>query len=88
MLGEDLPEADRKNFLQDLGSRSEPEGQSIFALFCDMSQEKLDGLLKSLEAGNIAAPMYLLRFRDDPRVRPALVEAARRAPAAEVANFA
>lgn len=52
------------------------------------SDETLEALLVGLAAGNIAAPMGLLDYLDDRRVRPALVEAVRRAPPDSLANVA
>lgn len=52
------------------------------------TEATLESLLVGLEAGNIAAPMGLLEYLDDPRVRPALVEAVRRAPSDSLGNFA
>lgn len=52
------------------------------------TEATLESLLVGLDAGNIAAPMGLLKYLDDPRVRPALVGAVRRAPPDSLANFA
>lgn len=52
------------------------------------SEETLSALLVGLAAGNIEAPMGLLKYLDDPRVRPALIDAVRRAPADSLANVA
>jgi hypothetical protein len=59
-----------------------------YRLSGDHSPEYLDSLLASLESGSAAAPNALLQFVEDPRVRPALAAAARRAPARDLANFA
>lgn len=64
-------------------------GQGAYLLrFESRNAHTLESLMLGLEAGNIAAPGALLGYLDDPRVRPALVEAARRAPPDSLANIA
>jgi hypothetical protein len=88
LFGEALPEDRRKELVSHLGTGSKVESSSIYALTGDSSREHLDGLLKSLQSGNISAPMALIQFLDDPRVQPALVEAMVRACPEGLANFA
>jgi hypothetical protein len=88
-LGEPLSDADREQGLVDVVSGdSGAQFRGIHSLAGDHSPEYLERLLASLENGSAAAPNALLQFVEDPRVRPALAAAARRAPANELANFA
>ena len=52
------------------------------------SPESLQALLDGLQAGNIAAPMPLLQYVDSPEVRPALIDALRRAKPEFLSNVA
>jgi hypothetical protein len=61
---------------------------TIDTLQNDTSEEYRQGLLRSLAAGDIAAPNALARFPDDPRVRPALVDATLKASVPNLPNFA
>jgi hypothetical protein len=89
LMGEPLNEADRAQGLADVVSDdSRAQFRGVHSLSGDRSSEFLEGLLAALEGGSAAAPNALLPFLEDPRVRPALVAATRRAPAAELANFA
>jgi hypothetical protein len=89
MVGESLPDADRTAAFADIVS-ADPgaQFQGVHRLASERSPELLESLLRALEGGSAAAPNSLLRFLEDPRVRPALVAAARRAPARELSNFA
>jgi hypothetical protein len=88
-LGEPLSDVDREQGLLDVVSGdSGAQFRGVHRLAGDHSPEYLDSLLASLESGSAAAPNALLQFVEDPRVRPALAAAARRAPARDLANFA
>lgn len=58
------------------------------ALRTQTSHEALEALLTGLRAGNKAAPMPLLAYLDDPRVRPALIDSLRTTPLDSIANVA
>lgn len=89
LMGEPLDEADRVQGLADVVSDDAgAQFRGVHSLAGDRSPEYLETLLSALEAGSAAAPNALLPFVEDPRVRPALAAAARRAPARELANFA
>lgn len=64
------------------------DGAHVLSWEQGQSAETLEALLAGLAAGNFAAPMPLLRYVDNPAVRPALVEAVRRASPEHLANFA
>jgi hypothetical protein len=87
-LGEPLPEeqlhAARESASQQLDRRS-----GAYVLRAEEKHaDTLEALLAGLSAGNIRAPMTLLAYLDDPRVRPALVEATRLARPESLANVA
>ena len=84
MLGETLSVEERNEVL----SRTRTARGSAYAMHSDRSPELLDALLAGLENLNMGNPMPLTMFLDDARVQPALVNATRRAPAGELANFA
>ena len=69
------------------GEEGEAPYRGTVAPMGDRSPELLESLLRGLVAGNSAAPMSLVRFIDDPRVRPAILAAAEEAPPAESSNF-
>lgn len=89
MLGE-TPSAEERtrqlSEVRDVLSEDSP-GMEALALREDDSPEKLDALLRALDRGSMQVPMDLVPFADDARVRPALIRAARRAPANRLANF-
>lgn len=89
LMGEPLNESERAEGLADVVSDdSRAQFRGVHSLSGDRSPEFLESLLSALEAGSAAAPNALLPFVEDPRVRPALAAATRRAPAEELANFA
>jgi hypothetical protein len=89
MLGEPVADAERGDLLDSAASGHWGRPfEGTFALAGDQSPEFLEALLQGLEVGNMAAPMALLAFRQDPRVEPALLAAARKAPVPMLANFA
>src|SRR5581483_230248 len=88
MLDEVLCEDERTQLVSELGSGIRTEGAAIYALSKEQSADVLEGLLQSLQQNNIAAPMALKRFADDPRVPAALIDAVRRVPGDILANFA
>lgn len=89
LVGETLSDADRAQGLADVFSGDAgAQFRGVHRLADDRSSEYLESLLAALATGSSAAPNALLQFLDDKRVRPALVAATRRAPAADLANFA
>lgn len=80
-LGEPLSADERAHLLAQLTStdRAQQE-EAITGLGPDRSAETFDALLLALDQGCAAAAAPLLGFLDDPRVRPALAAALRRAP--------
>src|SRR5438034_3458268 len=89
LLGEALSDADRTHTLADVVSDN-PVAQfrALISLADDRSPQHLEDLLEALATGSAAAPIGLLPFLEDPRVRPALVAAARQASGEDLANFA
>lgn len=84
MLGEVLSDDERDAAI---AAAASARGSS-YPLRGDASPEVLDALLEGLQRFNWSAPMALLNFLDDPRVQPALVEAAGHCDASELANIA
>jgi hypothetical protein len=84
MLGELLTDEERAAAMD--AARS-AHGSS-YPLRGDASPEVLEALLEGLRRFNWSAPLALLKFIDEPRVQPALVEAARECDASDLANFA
>jgi hypothetical protein len=78
MLGEEPTREERAALVQRMKSDDVGRAQQArYALTTDKSAEVLDGLLAAIEGG--ADPsLELVKFVDDPRVRPAVVKAARR----------
>lgn len=87
-LGESLSE-EQLHHARKSSAQERDLAQGAFALrYEEKSEQTLQALLEGLAAGNIAAPHTLFQYLDDPRVRPALVEAARRADPSGLANVA
>ncbi len=84
MVGEGISPEDRAVVLAQARS---PLG-SAYALHEDQSSDVLEALLDGVDKLNASTPMDLMRFLEDARVQPALVDAARRAPGDCLANFA
>ena len=84
MLGEQLSTEERAKALDALRAEEQADTNAVSN---ENSPEHLAALLDALRNGNISAPMNLLQYLADPRVRPALVEAARNAPNGMAANF-
>jgi len=62
--------------------------RAMYALADEHSPEMLEQLLIALSKQHMSAPMLPVGYADDPRVQPALLEAARTVPLAGVPNFA
>ena len=87
-LGEPLSD-EQLQLARESSAQAPDLAQGAFTLrWEEKSDQSLEALLSGLTAGNIVAPPALLNSLDDPRVRPALIEAARRAAPGWLANVA
>lgn len=87
-LGEPLSD-EQLQLARESSAQAGDRAQGAFTLrWEEKSDQSLEALLSGLTAGNIGAPGALLKYLDDPRVRPALIEAARRAAQGSLSNFA
>lgn len=84
MVGEEISAEDRAAVL----ARARSPLGSAYGLHEDQSSDVLEGALDGVNKLNSSTPMDLMRFLEDGRVQPALVDAARRAPGDCLANFA
>lgn len=89
-FGEVLSEDDRRFWIDKVRSGNpEEQAEAMDALSGDHSRAYLEALLVALAGGNTARSSNLLRFVDeDPRVRPALVEAMKNASPPGVSDLA
>lgn len=83
LLGEEPTDEVRDVLLE----RAPTDSTAAYALSGDESEEVLQALLDGLDT-DAAQPGRLVRWADDPRVRPALHEALRRRKPGTLANFA
>lgn len=89
IVGEPVPEEERSSRRAEIGDDDELKaGSAMYALDDEHSPELLEQLLIALGKSNIAAPMRLTDYADDPRVQPALLNAVRTVPLDDVSNFA
>lgn len=84
MYGEELAPEDRRHLLD----RTAAGKGTSFDLQDEKSPEYLDALLAGLGKQGWALPMALIRFLDDHRVQPALLDATEKARGRDLANFA
>lgn len=87
-LGEPLSD-EQLQLARESSAQAGDRAQGAFTLrWEEKSAQSLEALLRGLVAGNIGAPAALFQYLDDPRVRPALIEAARTADSSKLANVA
>ncbi|MDP1824495.1 MAG: hypothetical protein Q8L48_14670 [Archangium sp.] len=87
-LGEPLSE-EQLQLARESSAQGRDRAQGAFVLrWEEKSEQTLEALLEGLRAGNMATPSSLLRYLDDARVRPALLEATRCADPTLLANCA
>ncbi|MBS2032577.1 MAG: hypothetical protein JST54_32185 [Deltaproteobacteria bacterium] len=89
MLGEGPTNEQRQGMLACIRVSPDPAAQftAVQATSNEVSGDRLEALLEGVRAGNSAAPLPLLQYVDDPRVQPALLDAARQAQNGLAANF-
>lgn len=87
-LGEPLSD-EQLQLARESSAQAGDRAQGAYTLrWENKTEQSLEALLRGLAAGNIGAPSALFQYLDDPRVRPALIEAARRAAPGSLSNFA
>ncbi len=82
MAGERVPAAQRARML----AQMKKGGRGAYALRHEESPEHFEALLGALAAGDSSAPSALTTYLDDPRVRPAILAAARAKPLGDASN--
>ncbi len=87
-LGEPLTD-EQLQLARESSAQARDRAQGAYTLrWENKTEQSLEALLRGLAAGNIGAPAALFQYLDDPRVRPALIEAARTADSSKLANVA
>jgi hypothetical protein len=77
----------QKEALREIATGAPGVPMGLYAFGGEAPAELLETLLDGIAAGSWRAPLMLLRFLDDPRVRPALSSAARHTPVEDLGNI-